>query len=243
MSSYVISDVHGNRNSFLLLNKAGVSFPADVLYVNGDIVDRGEDPLGVFTELIKLQKEYPENIILLQGNHELFLKMYMEGRLPGRVYSAFGGASTLRQLNYYYPDDLSRRELVDYISKMPVYAKAYSPLYGDVVITHTGIDADHVVYDNGMVDVIASIKSAYSSDPYHYMIGCDLQRGYLPNGVVNGFDKYLVVGHVPTIHLEKTDTVIVKDHYMDIDTGSSYPGGKLSLIRLDDGKVFQTKGR
>ncbi len=56
MSSYVISDVHGNRNFFTLLKKAGVSFPADVLYVNGDIVDRGEDPLGVFTELIKLQK-------------------------------------------------------------------------------------------------------------------------------------------------------------------------------------------
>ena len=28
---------------------------------------------------------------------------------------------------------------------------------------------------------------------------------------------------------------------MDIDTGSSYAGGMLSLYRMDDGKVFQVK--
>ena len=52
MSSYVISDIHGNSNVFKLLKKAKVSFPEDILYVNGDIVDRGKDPLGVFTELL-----------------------------------------------------------------------------------------------------------------------------------------------------------------------------------------------
>lgn len=242
MSSYVISDIHGNVNFFSLLRKAGVSFPEDVLYVNGDTVDRGENPLGVFTELLRMQNEYPDNIVVLLGNHELFLKMYLEGKLSERTYSVFGGRSTLAQLDHYFPDEKSIKALVDYISRMPVYARAYSPLYGDTVITHTGIDADHVIYRDDKVDVIASIQNAFESDPYHYIIGCDLQMNYLPTSVLNNLDKFMIVGHVPTIHLERTKTMVVKEHYIDIDTGSSYPGGMLSLYRIDDGKVFQVKG-
>ena len=242
MSSYVISDIHGNASFFSLLKKAGVSFPKDTLYVNGDTVDRGEDPLGVFTELLRMQNDYPGNIVVLLGNHELFLKMYLEGNLSERTYSVFGGRSTLAQLDQYYPDENSRKALIDYVSRMPVYARVNSPLYGDTVITHTGIDADHVIYRDDKVDVIASIQDAFECDAYHYMIGCDIQMGYLPTSVVSNLDKFMIVGHVPTIHLERTKTIIIKEHYIDIDSGSSYPGGMLSLYRIDDGKVFQVKG-
>lgn len=242
MSSYVISDIHGNSNVFKLLKKAKVSFPEDILYVNGDIVDRGKNPLGVFTELLKLQKEYPDNIVILLGNHELFLKMYLEGNLSEQEYRAFGGTNTINQLKDYYPDEVSRKALVDYIDSMPVYVNVFSPIFGDTVITHAGLDADHICSGPDKIDVIANIMAAYLSDSYNYMIGCDLQRGYLPAAVLNNLDKFMIVGHVPTIHLEKTKTVIIKKHYMDIDTGSSYFGGRLSLYRIDDGKVFQVKG-
>ncbi len=244
MSSYVISDIHGNSHFFQLLKKAKVSFPEDTLYVNGDIIDRGKDPLGVFAGLLELEKKYPRNVVLLLGNHELFLKMYLEGSLSERLYLTFGGRNTVKQLKRYYPDESSKKGLAEYISRMPVYAETFSPLFGNMVITHTGIDADHIVYkDNSdKVDVTSSIRSAFESDPYHYMIGCDLQRGYLPGSVVNNLDKFLIVGHVPTIHLENTKTILINEHYMDIDTGSSYAGGMLSLYRIDDGTVFQVNG-
>ena len=244
MSSYVISDIHGNPHFFLLLQKAGVSFPEDVLYVNGDIVDRGKDPLGVLRRLLELKEEYPDNIVLLLGNHELFLKMYLEGELPEKTYRSFGGGNTLRQLEQYHPDEQSRKDLIDHINRMPVYAEVFSPLYGETVITHTGIDADHIVYHEGQsrVDVPSSILSAFASDPYRCLTGCDLQRGWLPGSVVKDLDRYLIVGHVPTMFLEETKTILVKEHYLDIDTGSSYAGGVLSLYRIDDGKVFQVRG-
>ena len=244
MSCYVISDIHGNAIVFRLLEKTSVSFPEDLLIINGDTIDRGKDPLGVFTKLLRMQEEYPDNIIILHGNHELFLKMYLEGRLPERIYSSFGGTSTLAQLDQYYPDEPSRKALIDYIDQMPLYVNINSPLLGDTVITHTGIDGDHIVYHKGSdsVDVIASIRSSYSAEPYLYMIGNDLQKEYLPRSVVNNLDKYLIVGHAPTISLEDTKTVIVKEHYMDIDTGSSFRGGMLYLYRVDDGKVFQANG-
>ncbi|MBQ3385489.1 MAG: metallophosphoesterase [Erysipelotrichaceae bacterium] len=242
MSSYVISDIHGNSNVFELLKKAKVSFPEDVLYVSGDIVDRGKDPLEVFKKFLKMQSEYPDNIVILLGNHELFLKMYLEGKLSEKEYRAFGGTNTIKKLKDYYPDDVSRKALVDYIDSMPVYVNVFSPVFGDTVITHTGLDADHICFGPDKIDVATSIMAAYLSDSYNYMVGCDLQKGYLPAAVLNNLDKFMIVGHVPTIHIEKTKTVIIKEHYMDIDTGSSYFGGKLSLYRIDDGKVFQVKG-
>ena len=245
MSTYVISDIHGNNNVFSLLKKVKISFPEDVLIVNGDTVDRGKDPLGVFTELVRMQKEYPDNVIILLGNHELFLKMYLEAKLPERIYCAFGGTSTVRQLEHYYPDEASRRELIDYLDRLPLFAEAFSPLYGKTVITHTGIDGDHVICrgDSDKVDVIASIQAAYEYDPFNYMIGCDIQKNYLPASVMNNLDRFMIVGHVPTIHLGNEPKVIIREHYLDIDTGSSYPGGKLTLYRIDDRMIFQTKGQ
>ncbi|MBR3352064.1 MAG: hypothetical protein IKG35_08145 [Erysipelotrichaceae bacterium] len=108
---------------------------------------------------------------------------------------------------------------------MPLYVSIRSPLFGDTVITHAGIDGDHIIRKDGKVDVIASIKKAFKADPYNYMIGCDLQCNYLPASVSYELDKYVIVGHVPTIYLENTSKVIVRKHFMDIDTGSSFPEG------------------
>ena len=240
MSTFVISDIHGNRDFWKLLNKAQFSFLGDKLYIAGDIIDRGEDPLGVLTRLMKLEKEHPESIKMLLGNHELFLKLYLTGRLSRSLYAEFGGESTLRQLDDFFPDKESKEALAAYIDKMPLYAEVSSPIYGETVITHTGIDADHIVYhDNGdRVDVKASINSAFSSDPYQYMIGGDLQRGYLPASVLKKLDRLLIVGHVPTMFLGVRGDVLVSDRYIDIDTGSSYEGGKLSMLCIDDEKVF-----
>lgn len=65
MAHYVISDLHGERQRFHdLLEKIGFS-GVDTLYILGDVVDRGEDPIGLLQEIIRA-----ENMHLLLGNHE-----------------------------------------------------------------------------------------------------------------------------------------------------------------------------
>ena len=63
--TYVMSDIHGMAELLeKMLRKIAFS-PADMLYILGDMIDRGPDPAGVI-ELVASRK----NIVALRGNHE-----------------------------------------------------------------------------------------------------------------------------------------------------------------------------
>lgn len=242
MNTYVVSDIHGNNNIWKLLNKVGFNPTDDILFVNGDIIDRGPNPIGIFRKLIRIQKEHPGHIYLLLGNHELFLKMYLQGELAESVYKSthYGGTSTLKQLAELSETEV--HELVDYINEMSPYEEINHTLYGASVIIHVGISAEHSVQrSDGKIDVIKSIEEAYADAPFNYMISSDIQRGYLPAKTVSSLDKFLILGHVPTMFVSSTKDVIIREKYMLIDGGSSYQGGKLLLYRIEDGKTFSAK--
>lgn len=63
--TYIISDIHGNYDKFhKLLYKIKFS-DADTLYINGDIIDRGPNPIKLLLEVMQSQ-----NMIFILGNHE-----------------------------------------------------------------------------------------------------------------------------------------------------------------------------
>lgn len=68
MATYVISDIHGYKDRFIdVLNKTNFDWDHDVLYVLGDIIDRGPQSAEM---LIWAIEEAPKNIHFLIGNHE-----------------------------------------------------------------------------------------------------------------------------------------------------------------------------
>ncbi len=68
MSTYICSDLHGQYDLFMqLLDKISFS-ENDIMYVLGDIIDRGPDSIKLLQEIIS----HP-NIICLLGNHELMM--------------------------------------------------------------------------------------------------------------------------------------------------------------------------
>ena len=69
---YLMSDVHGDYQSFYkMLTKIKFS-SGDNLYILGDVVDKGEENLRLL-DFIRSS----ENMILIKGNHEyLFEKTY-----------------------------------------------------------------------------------------------------------------------------------------------------------------------
>ena len=65
---YVMSDIHGCYDEFQeMLDKINFSL-SDTLYVLGDCVDRGKEPIKVLLDCL-----LSDNIKLLCGNHEWFL--------------------------------------------------------------------------------------------------------------------------------------------------------------------------
>ena len=66
MSTYVISDIHGQYNMFIeLLDKIDLK-DTDTLYILGDVLDRGPHPIKTIRKLMEMP-----NAICLVGNHEL----------------------------------------------------------------------------------------------------------------------------------------------------------------------------
>lgn len=41
-----------------------------ILIFEGDYVDRGEDSIGALGLVLKLKEKYPDNVVLMRGNHE-----------------------------------------------------------------------------------------------------------------------------------------------------------------------------
>ena len=96
MRSYVIGDIHGCLDELAYLVEALPLKPSDRLVFLGDYVDRGSDPYGVVSYLIKWQKKGEQELIFLKGNHEDMFLSYLG--LPGKYGEMFrfnGGGTTL----------------------------------------------------------------------------------------------------------------------------------------------------
>ena len=68
MSTYVISDIHGQYKSFLKMLDLIRFGKDDTLYVLGDAIDRGPDGIKILLHLMKM-----ENAEMFMGNHELLM--------------------------------------------------------------------------------------------------------------------------------------------------------------------------
>ena len=66
MAVYVISDIHGEYDKFMeLLDRIGLK-ETDTLYILGDVLDRGPDPIRVICKLMEMP-----NVIPIVGHHEV----------------------------------------------------------------------------------------------------------------------------------------------------------------------------
>ena len=74
---YIIGDLHADLNSFLQILKS-IKFQEEFdkirLVFLGDYIDRGKDRVELINRLILLKFLLPDNIYLLKGNHELYIK-------------------------------------------------------------------------------------------------------------------------------------------------------------------------
>lgn len=96
MAIYVTSDAHGHVRALdEALSKISLTSD-DTLYVLGDMIDRGPDPVGV----IKLVRSLP-NAHVLKGNHEQIMLDAIIGQDPldAETWDINGGWTTREQLN------------------------------------------------------------------------------------------------------------------------------------------------
>ena len=163
---FVVGDVHGHRDVLArLLRDAGLLDERDrwvggdaVLWLLGDLVDRGPDGIGAIDLVRRLEHESDGRVRCLLGNHEaLLLSVHVAGGeqagFPGTtfddVWRANGGVRR---------DLLSLTEVhVDWLLARPAVARE-----GEWLLLHADTDA-YLRYGSSVEEVNARIGSALAS--------------------------------------------------------------------------------
>lgn len=115
---YVISDLHGDYDAYLGMLEQIHFTKNDVLYILGDVIDRGKDPIALLKQ-IKNQ----DNVIFLIGNHEdMMLKALkkigsnleeLSTSVEMKRWGRNGGMATLEQ--FIQLDESDQKELIHFL--------------------------------------------------------------------------------------------------------------------------------
>ncbi|MBQ8983142.1 MAG: metallophosphoesterase [Lachnospiraceae bacterium] len=232
MRTYVLSDIHGEYEAFMeILDKIHFT-DQDILYVMGDVLDRGPHPIKALQEMMR----HP-NIIPMIGNHEymgltclrFLMKEITEDSLPKldiNIYEKLlnwqynGCATTLDEFRKL--DMEGRQEIIDYIEEFILYEEL-TVKDRDYILVHAGLgnfepDRDLTEYD---------IHELVWERP-------DYNKAYYD-------DIFVVTGHTPTQLIpenNKPGYIFRKNHHIAIDCGACFFGGRLGAICLETDEEF-----
>lgn len=230
--TYCVSDIHGEYDKFKrILQKINFS-DSDILYVLGDAVDRGPEPVKVLLEMME-----HSNIIPLAGNHELmalpcfnFLTETITEETINNIsndildmFAAWhcnGGKSTLDKFGEL--DNESRDMVIDYIMDFSAYEEV-TVNGSEYILVHAG-------FEN------FSPKRPLDDYTLHELVWerPDYGKSYFP-------DKYVVSGHTPTSAIKSNSRpyyIYKANNHIAIDCGACFEHGRLGAICLETGEEF-----
>lgn len=231
MATYVISDIHGQYDMFMeLLDRIQLK-DTDILYILGDVLDRGPHPIKVLKKLMEMP-----NVICLVGNHELMALECLEflmkeitdmsiEELDDEMLDQLitwqynGSKSTIDEFSKLSLEE--KQEVIDYIKDFLIYEEI-TVAGRNYLLVHAGLG--HYSPEKDMED--------YS---LHDLVW---ERA---NYEVQYFeDTFVVTGHTPTHCIEDNPnpgSIYRKNHHIAIDCGAHY-GGRLAAICLDTEEEF-----
>lgn len=223
--TYVMSDIHGEYSLFQKMLEEIRFSDNDVLYIAGDFVDFGEDPMGLLCDV-----SMRANVIPVAGERDLLaLRMLTEldrvlssaGALQAseemRDWMENGGRSTM--LGFHALSEDMREGVLDYLADMVLFEEV-TVKDEDYLIVHAGLKGHE---DTPLEDLT---PEAFLSEPL------DPSREYFE-------DKTVVVGHVHTSDLPDADKDMIYygEGSIFLDCGAG-KGGVLGCLCLDNGKEY-----
>lgn len=226
-----VGDIHGMYEKLVSLMELMQFHPDDDLLIFlGDYIDRGPQSLECLDYVMTLNRQHPERVICLRGNHEQMCLQYYKERsgmtdFYGTQYSMWkdnGGNKTKRQFYRY----LSRPELQKRLSWMQTLSTHYQ--VGDFYFCHAGIQP-FIPLDKQKERDLLWIREAFY----------DLYDGRFGT---------IVIGHTPVQELLKkywkddqppTTPQFLENKIILCDTGAFIDGGKLSGVDVLTGEYWQ----
>ena len=227
---YIISDIHGCYDEYRELLKK-IDFSAkDQLYILGDTVDKGPEPITVLQDIMSRR-----NVTYILGNHD-FLFLYFVRKLgvdfsgakdfseedmeDFQSYLKDGGRVTIEQ--FLKLSGMERQEICSYLRN----SKAFVVLEHDnekYILVHAGI---------------SDFEESKPLEQYQFLDfiyeRIDYSKRYYSNE-----DTFIVTGHTPTIYINNSPEYAVYkgNGHIAIDCGCVF-GGKLAAYCIETGQVI-----
>lgn len=247
MATYVMADIHGQYDMFMeLLQKIDFK-DEDTLYVLGDILDRGSNPIKTILKLMEMP-----NAICLLGNHEymaqeclssFLLQMNTYENLPKlniammnnfTTWQSEGGQTTIDELCKLGHEE--RQDVLDFLKELSICeeisagGKDYLLVHAGLGSIEPGMDIDEYINKHGITDFIG-MKEFDGID----CCGTEHSSGLATD------DLFIVSGHIPTQNIEgNTNPGYIFRHgnHIAIDCGACFPGGRLAALCLETGQEY-----
>lgn len=182
---YVMSDIHGEYDKFKEVLKQINLQKEDLLYVLGDVVDRGPHPMEILLKMMEMP-----NVIPIAGNHELMaLKClrFLNQEITDEsiddlekemlddlmMWQMNGSKSTIDEYRRLTPD--MRQEVMEYLTDFELYQEV-SVNGKEYLLVHGGLgnyrkDKDMEEYDlHELVWSRIDYEKSYYEDFYDYII-------------------------------------------------------------------------
>jgi serine/threonine protein phosphatase 1 len=197
LTAYAIGDIHGclaKMNRLLdRIAEETAGKPVRLIFL-GDYIDRGPDSRGVIERLMTLQRERPDDVICLRGNHEAMALASVASDEYEEYWRANGGATTLASFAVSHARDLP----ADVIAWMDALLYAYDD--GLRYFVHAGIDPAKPLAQQNDHDRIWIREPFLSSR--------------------ETFERLIIHGHTPLM-TAKPD---VRTNRINLDTGAVFGG-------------------
>ena len=118
MPVYVCSDLHGNYNKWCKLLKAINFSENDYMYILGDVIDRGDEPIKLLKDI-----QIRSNCTLLMGNHELMMINAKDTQKQNSIGNSVlwynnGGDITDKQFNNLSVNE--QKDIMSYVKNLPL---------------------------------------------------------------------------------------------------------------------------
>lgn len=217
MSTYVLSDLHGQYDKFMDMLKLTKFNDNDKMYILGDIFDRGPDPLKILDYVI-----CRKNIDFIPGNHEyMFLEFY--NTYDARLWSYNGGKTTMTQLMKRGEDYL--KALYDYLTKLPLVK-----IHDKFILTHAGLYLPKNQNQYTLQEILSLQNAEFN---LWSRSNINNERQYK--------DYTVICGHTPTLYVDPDQyqmSIVRRKGTIYIDCGATFSDGRLACLRLEDNKEF-----
>lgn len=109
---YVMSDIHGCYDALMKSLEYIELKPADLIVFLGDYVDDGNASFSVLQEVMKLEKQYPNQVITLLGNHDEWL---IEWLFDSETIYSFPGIDAINETIMSFFDEAEQQTIIDKI--------------------------------------------------------------------------------------------------------------------------------